>query len=100
MTFDKIESAVQQSLHNFFLTVTYKARAKAFIKELFAFQYHGLSEYAFQAYIKTCTKQFRKCLSSQQVQKEAVRVWKGVENVFFGEGRDIHFKKYRDFNTI
>lgn len=61
---------------------------------------HGLSEYSFQSYIKVCAKQFRKCLSSQQVQKEATRVWKGVEDVLYGDGKDIHFKKYRDFTTI
>lgn len=61
---------------------------------------HGLSEYDFQSYIKVCAKQFRKCLSSQQVQKEATRVWKGVEDVLYGNGKDIHFKKYRDFTTI
>ena len=61
---------------------------------------HGLSEYDFQAYIKVCARQFRKCLSSQQIQKEATRVWKGVEAVLFAEGKDIRFKKYRDFNTV
>lgn len=61
---------------------------------------HGLSEYAFQSYIKVCAKQFRKCLSSQQVQKEATRVWNGVEAVLYGNGRELHFKKYRDFTTI
>lgn len=61
---------------------------------------HGLSEYDFQSYIKICAKQFHKCLSSQQVQKEATRVWKGVEDVLYGDGKDIHFKKYRDFTTI
>ena len=61
---------------------------------------HGLSEYAFQQYIKVCAKQFRKCLSSQQVQKEATRVWRGVEAVLYGDGKELHFKKYRDFDTI
>lgn len=63
-------------------------------------QQRGLSESDFQSYIKVCAKQFRKCLSSQQVQKEATRVWKGVEAVLYGDGKDVHFKKYRDFNTI
>lgn len=61
---------------------------------------YGLSEYDFQAYIKVCAKRFRNCLSSQQVQKEATRVWTGVEKVLYGNGKDIHFKKYRDFDTI
>lgn len=61
---------------------------------------YSLSEYSFQAYIKVCAKQFRKCLSSQQVQKEATRVWRGVEDVLYGDGKELHFKKFRDFNTI
>lgn len=60
----------------------------------------GLSEYGLQSYIKVCGKRYAKCLSSQQVQKEATRVWKGVEKVLFGEGKDIHFKRYMDFDTI
>lgn len=62
--------------------------------------FYGLSEYGFQSYIKVCAKQFRKCLSSQQVQKEATRVWRGVEKVLFSNGKDIHYKKAGDFCTI
>lgn len=61
---------------------------------------YGLSEYSFQAYIKVCGRQFRKCLSSHQVQKEATRVWCGVEKVLYGDGSVLHFKKFRDFSTI
>lgn len=60
----------------------------------------GLSEYGLQSYIKVCAKQYTKLLSSQQVQKEATRVWRGVEKVLFGNGKKLHFKKYRDFDTI
>ncbi len=42
----------------------------------------------------------RKCLSSQQIQKEASRVWKGASDVIFSNGDDIHFKKYGNFKTI
>lgn len=60
----------------------------------------GLSEYGFQAYIKICGEMYSKCLSSQQVQKEATRVWSGVRDVLYGNGNEIHFKKYRDFDTV
>ena len=60
----------------------------------------GLSEAGLQSYIKKCARRFSKCLSSQQVQKEATRVWNGVEKVLFSDGKDIHFKKNRDFPTI
>ena len=60
----------------------------------------GLSDAGFQAYLKVCGRQFPKCLSSQQVQKEASRVWAGTQKVLPGDGKDIHFKKYMDFNTV
>lgn len=60
----------------------------------------GLTEASFQSYIKVCGRQFRKCLSSQQIQKEASRVWEGTSDVIFGKGNDIHFKKYGNFKTI
>ena len=60
----------------------------------------GLSEYALQAYIKVCAKQFRQLLSSQQIQKEATRVYRSVEAYLFKDGKSVHFKKYRDFSSI
>lgn len=60
----------------------------------------GLSNAGFQAYLKVCGRQFSKCLSSQQVQKEASRVWAGVQKVLFSDGKEIHFKKFMDFDTI
>lgn len=61
---------------------------------------YGLSEYSFQSYIKVCGEQFRKCVSSLQVQKEATRVWSGVREYIYGKGKNVHFKKYEDFDTI
>ncbi len=61
---------------------------------------YGLSDYTFQFYLKVCGKQFKKHISSEQVAKEATRVWQGVEKVLYGDGEEIHFKKYEDFNTI
>lgn len=83
------------------LSIEEKTRRKLISRQMAEIiRTHGLSEYAFQSYIKVCGKQFRKCLSSQQIQKEATRVWKGVEAVLYGNGKELHFKKYRDFHTI
>ena len=60
----------------------------------------GLTEYSLQSYIKVCRKQFSKLLSSQQIQKEATHVWHSVEKYLFGNGKAVHFKKYRDFDII
>ena len=43
---------------------------------------------------------FKGILGSQQIQVEADRIWSGMEKVLFGDGRDIHYKKYRDVRTI
>ena len=61
---------------------------------------YGLSEHGLQSYIKLSAKQFRKCLSSQQVQKEATRVWKGIESILYKNGKNLHFKRFRNFDTI
>lgn len=60
----------------------------------------GLSEYSLQSYIKVCAKQYNRLLSSQQVQKEATRIWQSVEKYLFGNGKAIHFKKCMNFDTI
>lgn len=61
----------------------------------------GLTEAGLQKYISGCRNlQYRKLVSSSQCQKEASRVWSGVERVLFGNGQKLHFKKALDFHTI
>ena len=60
----------------------------------------GLSEAGFHAYIKTQSRMFAKHISSQQMQKEASRVWEGVCSILFGEGKRLHLKPYREITTI
>lgn len=60
----------------------------------------GLSKSELEKYIKVCGTRYKKLLSSQQVQAEAGNVWKGVEDFLFSNGKQLHFKKFRDFRTI
>ena len=60
----------------------------------------GLSKSGIEKIGARTGKRYNKLLSSQQVQKEADRVWSGVEKVLFGNGEDIHFKRRYDFDTI
>lgn len=53
----------------------------------------GLTEAGLQTYIKECAKQYRKSVSSQQVQKEATRVYAGVEKVLYGDGKNTAFQE-------
>lgn len=77
------------------------SRKDALLQKMSSFrQRMGLTEAGLQSYIKVCGKRYKKLLSSQQVQKEASNVWRGVEKVLFGNGKQLHFKKNRDFTTI
>lgn len=60
----------------------------------------GLTEYGLQSYLKICGKQFNKRLASTQIQKEATSVWKGVNKILTGNGKTLHYKKVRDFDTL
>ena len=60
----------------------------------------GLSEYGLQSYIKVCVLKFQKCIGSNEAQKEATRVWRGVEKVLFFDGKDIHYKKESEIYSI
>lgn len=78
-----------------------KSQKKKLAKQLAACRTEqGLSKSSLEHYIKVCGKQFSKLLSSQQVQAEADRVWCGVERCLFGNGKELHFKKLMDFDTI
>ncbi len=76
-------------------------RKKELAREMKNFrQSIGLSEYGLQAYIKEGRKRYAKHVSCHQVQKEATRVWKGVEKILFSNGEELHFKKEMDFDCI
>lgn len=60
----------------------------------------GLTMTDLEKFAKHQQHKYRKFVSSTQVQKEADRVWSNVSKVLFGNGRDIHFKKYDSFDTI
>ena len=61
---------------------------------------YGITKTKLEGYAKVMQKNFSSHLSSQQVQKEADRVWEGVEKVLFGDGEELHFKKLDSFRTI
>lgn len=60
----------------------------------------GLHKTAFDAFVKVDQHKYARHLSSQQCQKEAERVFRGVEAVLYGNGKDVHYKKHEDFSTI
>ncbi|MBQ6520210.1 MAG: hypothetical protein IJI14_15960 [Anaerolineaceae bacterium] len=60
----------------------------------------GLTQSALEKYAKVIGRKYAKIISSQQVQKEADRVWTGVEKVLYSNGEQIHYKRLDDFDTI
>ena len=61
---------------------------------------YGLSEYAFQKYLKVYGYSVSEYLDSNTVQKIATRVWQGMETILFGKGKHLHFKKYDQFLSM
>lgn len=60
----------------------------------------GLSEAGLQSYGAVWQRMHKDHISSQQMQKEASRVYIGVEKVLFGNGQSLHFRKLGDMHTI
>lgn len=63
-------------------------------------QDYELTKSGLERYVSVMQKRFRKHISSQQAQAEVNKVMKGVEAVLYGDGKDVHFKKYLKFRTI
>ena len=58
----------------------------------------GLTKSGLEKYASVMQHQYKKNISSHQVQAEAAHVYKGVEAVLFGNGKDVHYKKESDFH--
>ena len=61
---------------------------------------YGLTEYQLHSYVVLQQHRYKKDIDSSTAQKIGTAVWKAVENVLYGDGKRIHFKKYDDFLTM
>lgn len=59
-----------------------------------------LTQTGLESYVKVMQHRFKKHISSQQAQKEADRVYAGVQKVLYGNGKFIHLKKLDDQRSI
>lgn len=75
-----------------------KKIAAKLLQERIAF--YALTKTALEKYVSVDQKKYSRHLSSHQCQAEAARVLKGIEAVLYGNGKDVHYKKFEDFNTI
>ena len=78
-----------------------KKRKKKLSKQLNEIrEKYGLIENELQSYAKIQANKYKNHVSSQQVQKEVTRVYRGVEKVLFGNGETLNFKKVNNQHTI
>ena len=61
---------------------------------------YGLTKDDVEAYAKTLQHRYSHILTSPQVQKEADHVWDGIYKVLYKGAKQIHYKKWTEFNTI
>ena len=77
-------------------------KKKDYGKELSAIRekYHLSSNY-FESYINQIrNKSYKNTIDCDTVQKLAQRVWKSTEACLFGNGKKIHFKKFKTLDSI
>ena len=63
-------------------------------------EFYCLTQTGLESYVKVMQHRFQKHISSQQAQKEADRVYAGVQKVLYGNGKFVHLKKLDDQRSI
>lgn len=61
---------------------------------------YKLSEFQFHSDVKPFQKYYKKHIDSNTAQKLGTRLWNAYEKVIFGNGKEIHFKKYDTLNSL
>ncbi len=61
---------------------------------------YRLNEYSLHADIQEMQHHFSENIDSFTAQKIATRVWSAFEDLLFGDGDTVHFKKYGNFDSL
>ena len=61
---------------------------------------YRLSEYSFHDDVKNMQKHFKNNIDSQVAQKIASNLWKAYDKLFFGNGQEIHYKRFGTVNSV
>ena len=61
---------------------------------------YGFSEYSFHEDRKKIQKHFKDNIDSFTAQKIATELWKSYDKLFYGNGKNVYYKKYGSFNTF
>ena len=78
-----------------------KKKDKAVWKEIDLMRkQYNLNEYSFHNDVKEMQKHFKTNIDSFTTQKIATNLWKAYDKLFYGNGKDIHYKKYGTLNSL
>lgn len=61
---------------------------------------YNLTEYSLHADVKEMQKHFKKNMDSFTAQKIATTLWKAYKKLFYGNGKQIYYKRYGDMNSL
>ena len=61
---------------------------------------YGLTEYSLHADVKEMQKHFRNNIDSFTAQKIASNLWRAYSKLFYGNGKDVHYKRYDTLNSL
>ena len=61
---------------------------------------YNISLYAFEKDVKDMQKHFKNNINSHLAQKICFNLWKAYEKLMFGDGNEVHFKKFGSFNSL
>ena len=61
---------------------------------------YGLSEYSFHEDVKQMQKHFKENMDSFTAQKIATELWKSYDKLFYGNGKNVYYKKYGELNSL
>ncbi|MDE7093636.1 MAG: transposase, partial [Oscillospiraceae bacterium] len=62
-------------------------------------EYH-FSEYSFFADVQSMQKHFKKNIDSRTARGIASAVWRAYDKFFYGNGKEIHYKRYGELNSL
>lgn len=76
-------------------------RKKELCKQLNGLQkQYNINEYSFHADVKNMQKHFKDNIDSFTAQKIATNLWKAYDKLLFGNGNEIHYKRYDTLNSL
>ena len=61
---------------------------------------YGMSEYSFHEDVKKMQHHFSDNIDAFTAQKVATELWSAYHDLFFGNGKEIYYKKYGTFNSL